>query len=82
MKTVRMIMIHFNDTRIFSEKFLNTTCHFNLVGCEFELDVFIIIPLVLNQSFHHPDNFLHIYMNTYSSSDLVNISDVYSLVSM
>ena len=40
MKTVRIRMIYFNDTKNFYEAFPNTNRHFNLVGCEFYFDVF------------------------------------------
>ena len=37
METVRMWMIHFNDTRTFSDAFRNINWHLSEISCEFEL---------------------------------------------
>ena len=34
MKNVRMLMIHFNDTKTFSEAFINKNCHLSQISCE------------------------------------------------
>ena len=59
MRIVKMIMIRFNDTKTFSEAFINTNFRFNLVGCEFDSDVFIIrIP----ERFTRHHTLLHTHM--------------------
>ena len=75
-----MKMIHFNDTKTFSEAFRNRNWHFNLVGFKFEFDVCVLGPPHVKQSFHHQDGFLHRYTDNASSSGLVNISAVCSIV--
>ena len=42
MNAVIIIMILFNYNTTFSDAFLNTNCHFNLVDGEFYFDVYIL----------------------------------------